>query len=235
MCNFRRAGFKVDHHNGMLSLLWSSIAPPVTTGRLQENHDSWKMMARTLPPSPAKPRRQNWWNDHRFLRLIWTNFHKIDVDVWRQNHPSAARLAQLKTMGAASVLSLRGDGSEVSQIEAAACAQLGLVFRGISLRASKLPTPIAIVALIDALRDLPKPIVVHCKSGADRTGLAGAIYLHVFKGVPLEQAREQLSVRFFHNPWGKARIVYRFLDAYVAAHAATGIGFEEWVRTEYEI
>ncbi len=188
-----------------------------------------------IPPlSVTKPRRLHWWNDHSFLRLVWTNFHKIDEDVWRHNHPSAARLAQLKAMGAASVLTLRGDGSFVSQIEAETCAQLGLVFRGISLRASTLPTRKAVVELIDALRDLPKPIVVHCKSGADRTGLAGAIYLHVFAGVPLEQAREQLSVRFLHNPWGKARIVHRFLDAYVAAHAATGIGFEEWVRTEYD-
>ena len=175
-----------------------------------------------------------WLKDHGILRALWTNFHKLDDQVWRQNHPSPARLAQLKAMGVASVLSLRGHTSAVSQMEAAACAELGLTHRTIRLRAQKLPKQVELAALFDAFRDMPKPMVVHCKSGSDRTGLASVIYLHAFKGVPLDEARAELSPRYLHNPLGKARVVYRLLDAYGRAHADTGIGMEDWVRTQYD-
>lgn len=190
----------------------------------------------TPPPvlSTAQRLHLYWVKDHAFLREVWTNFHKLDDDVWRHNHPSAARLARLKAMGAASVLSLRGSTSLPSRIEAAACAELGLTFRALEMRATKLPQPEALLGLLDALREMPKPMVIHCKSGSDRTGLAATLYLHVFKGVPLEEARKQLRLRYIHNARGKAGIVHLLLDAYATAHAETGIGFEEWVRTAYD-
>ncbi len=184
--------------------------------------------------SRAEVRQLYWLKDHGFLRTIWTNFEKLDDQVWRQNHPSPARLAQLKAMGAASVLSLRGANGDVSKMEAEACAALDLPFKTVSLRALALPARDQLVALFDAFRDMPKPMVVHCKSGSDRTGLASAIYVHAFKDVPLEEARKQLSLRFIHNPWGKARVVNRLLDAFALANAETGITMEDWVRTQYD-
>ena len=192
-----------------------------------------------LPPfSPVDRARLYWLKDHGFLRALWTNFHKLDEEVWRHNHPSPARLAWLKANGAASVLSLRGATSVPSLIEAAACADLGLTFRAVEMRAVILPRREALLGLLDALHEMPKPMVIHCKSGSDRTGLAATIYLHAFKGVPLPEARNQLALRYAHNPWGRAKIVNKLLDAYGAAHdgapGATGITFEEWVRTEYD-
>lgn len=194
-------------------------------------------MSQPAPPpafSRAERFRLYWLKDHGFLRGPWKNFHKLDDDVWRHNHPSPARLAQLQAMGAASILTLRGSTSPPSVIEAQACAELGLTFRTLEMRATILPKREALLGLIAAFREMPKPMVVHCKSGSDRTGLASTIYLHVFKGVPLAEARGQLSLRFIHNPWGRARVVNRLLDAYDTAHNATGIGFEDWVRDEYD-
>lgn len=176
-----------------------------------------------------------WLKDHGALRAVWTNFHKLDDTVWRQNHPSPARLKQLKTMGAASVLTLRGSTNLPSMIEAAACAELGLAFRTLEMRAVVLPQKEVFLDLLTAMREMPKPLVIHCKSGSDRTGLASTIYLHVFKGVPLAEARAQLSPRFIHNPWGRAGVVNLLLDAYAAAHDKTGIGFEDWIRTQYDL
>ncbi len=175
-----------------------------------------------------------WLKDHGFLRVPWQNFHKLDADVWRHNHPSPARLAQLQALGAASILSLRGWKSAPSVIEAQACADLGLTFRALEMRATRLPRRDVLLGLLDAFRDMPKPMVMHCKSGSDRTGLASAIYLHAVKGVPLAQARQQLALRYIHNPWGRAAVVNRLLDAYGAAHEATGIPFEDWVRDHYD-
>ncbi|MEJ6395207.1 tyrosine-protein phosphatase [Gymnodinialimonas sp. 2305UL16-5] len=187
-----------------------------------------------LPFTPRQRLRFYWLRDHGFLRAIWRNFYRLDDEVWRHNHPSPARLAKLKAMGAASVLSLRGEGAPVSVLEAGACHALNLPFRGIGLSALTLPEPQALLELLDALRTMPKPVVVHCKSGSDRTGLAATLYLHVIKGVPLDQARRQLALRYIHNRWGGAGIVHALLDAYAAAHADTGIEFEDWVQTAYD-
>lgn len=191
-------------------------------------------MDRPAPLSGAKRLRLYWWKDHGWLRGLWTNFHKLDDDVWRHNHPSPARLARLKAMGAASVLSLRGGYAPPSLIEARACADLGLEFRALELRAFALARPEVLLDLLAALREMPKPLVIHCKSGSDRTGLAATLYLHVIKGVPLAEARRQLALRFIHVPWTRAGIVNAMLDAYAETHAATGIGFEEWVKTAYD-
>ncbi len=210
-------------------------------GRWPAARDTAPVMepAAPTPPSephfsPAEVRRLYWLKDHGFLRTIWTNFHKLDDEVWRHNHPSPARLAQLQAMGAASILSLRGRNGAISKMEAAECARLGLPFEAVPLRALALPAPAQLLQVFDYMRDMPKPLVIHCKSGSDRTGLASVIYLHAFKGVPLAEARKQLGLRYIHNPWGKARIVNRLLDAYASAHDTTGIGMEEWVRTQYD-
>lgn len=178
--------------------------------------------------------RLYWLKDHGVLRAIWSNFHQLDADVWRHNHPSPSRLAHLKNMGAASVLTLRGATSAPSLIEAAACEELGLEFRAIEMRASNLPRHTALFGLFDAIREMPKPLVIHCKSGSDRTGLASMIYLHAFKSVPLSEARQQLALRYMHNRFGKAGIVHRLIESYAADHEATGIGFEDWVKTAYD-
>jgi hypothetical protein len=41
-------------------------------------------------------------------------------------------------------------------------------------------------------------------------------------------------VRYIHFWWGKAGILDMFLDSYGAAHAQTGIGFEDWLDTQYD-
>lgn len=52
--------------------------------------------------------------------------------------------------------------------------------------------------LIAVLRSAPKPILVHCEGGADRSGLASALYLAVVKNWRSDVAEGQLSIRFGH-------------------------------------
>lgn len=52
--------------------------------------------------------------------------------------------------------------------------------------------------LATLLRDAPKPLLIHCRSGSDRTGLASAIYLNQVANIDQETAERQLSLRFGH-------------------------------------
>ncbi len=53
-------------------------------------------------------------------------------------------------------------------------------------------------ALIALMERVEKPILIHCKDGADRTGLASALYLAVVKQEDPKVAEAQLSIRYGH-------------------------------------
>jgi len=52
--------------------------------------------------------------------------------------------------------------------------------------------------LIALLRSAPKPVLIHCKQGSDRTGLASALYLAALAKAGEPVSEEQLSVRYGH-------------------------------------
>jgi len=74
--------------------------------------------------------------------------------------------------------------------------------------------------------------LMHCKSGADRAGLASGLAI-MFEGGTAAEALKQLSWRFGH--WSRART--GVLDAFFIRYAADAEGrlpFLDWVRTEYD-
>ena len=130
------------------------------------------------------------------------NLHTVAPgEVLRSNQPTPARLAALvRDHGLRSVLNLRGaaPGAEWYEAEAQAARDLGLVLIDFPLSASdELGRPTA-EALLAALRDAPKPLLIHCRSGADRTGLASSIYQTQVMGLDEETAEWQLSILYGH-------------------------------------
>jgi len=77
-----------------------------------------------------------------------------------------------------------------------------------------------------------RPVLFHCRSGADRTGLAAALYLMECEGEPLERAwGKGLSIVYGHVPVGGYAELDRFLALY--RKDADRFSFEQWVREEY--
>jgi protein tyrosine/serine phosphatase len=61
--------------------------------------------------------------------------------------------------------------------------------------------------IIVLLRDLPRPVLVHCEAGADRSGLVSAIYKLVLGKQSANEAAQQLSFRYGHFPWLGSRTI----------------------------
>jgi protein tyrosine/serine phosphatase len=55
--------------------------------------------------------------------------------------------------------------------------------------------------LLLALRQAPKPVLIHSRSGADRAGLAAAIFQYAIASRPPSEAARQLSIRYGHIPY----------------------------------
>ena len=189
--------------------------------------------------STPEARRQTWWHfhlfDHAFLRVPWTNFDKVSEDVYRSNHPSPKRLLRYKEMGIRGVLNLRGDdGYSPWLFEEEACEELGLELRVAKIYARKAAHRHEIVHLIETMREMPKPFVMHCKSGADRAGFAAVLYKAIIEGAPLGEARKHLAVKYIHFDWTDTGIVDHIIDMYELRNAAAPIDMETWFRTEYQ-
>ncbi|MGY3437995.1 MULTISPECIES: tyrosine-protein phosphatase [unclassified Marinovum] len=172
--------------------------------------------------------------DHAFLRILWTNFFEIAPGVYRSNHPSPRRLARYKALGIKTVVTLRGEEKFAHfKFEKEACEALGLEFRVTKLWARNATKRERLISVLDTFRDIEKPFVFHCKSGADRAGVVAAMYLMVFEGVPVEEARAQLGMKYLHMKWTKTGVQDYILDVYEARKNADPIDFETWLRTEY--
>lgn len=173
--------------------------------------------------------------DHGFLRWLWHNTEEIAPGVWRSNQPDRRRLRRWKKSGIRSVLSLRGDhDGAVARIERAACAELGLGFSYTGLSATSAPRREVLLDLFARFRRIERPFVMHCKSGADRTGLAATLYMVGIEGQPTAQARRQLSLRFMHSKWTRAGVIDHLFDLYEARQAESPIGIEDWIAQEYD-
>jgi protein tyrosine/serine phosphatase len=76
------------------------------------------------------------------------------------------------------------------------------------------------------------PALVHCKSGADRAGLAAGLFV-LLQGGTTKEALRQLSLRFGHIKQSKTGI----LDAFFLTYAREAEGrkdFLDWVREDYD-
>ena len=130
------------------------------------------------------------------------NFAEVVPGVlYRSNQPTALQVADYaERYGIKTIVNLRGSGEDAAwyKNEVAAARALGIKHVDFKMVASKQLTVEDSHRLVALLRDAPKPILIHCKSGADRTGLASVIYLNRIAGVDEDIAERQLSIRFGH-------------------------------------
>jgi len=173
--------------------------------------------------------------DQGVLRLWWTNFYPVADRAFRSNQPSPKRLKTYQRQGIRSVLNLRGVGTSSNYLfEKEACEKLGLCLKSVHLKPKSLPTLETLKTLEAHFHDIPKPFVMHCKSGADRAGFAAALYLLLIEGAPVNEAARQLSFKYLHIKASKKGIFDYCLETYRKTNEAAPIAFRDWMMTEYD-
>jgi len=188
----------------------------------------------TDPAERKRSHRYVMWMDHGILRTFWTNFGQVAPDVYRSNHPGHTRLAHYKSKGIKAVLNLRGVGVRAPYLfEVESCAQLGLDLVSITMQA-RAPAPRdQMLKLFEVFDTIQRPFVMHCKSGADRAGLASALYL-LDQGASVAEARKELSFRYLHIKFTKTGVQDHMLDLFEQRLAQGPISIRDWVANEYD-
>jgi protein tyrosine/serine phosphatase len=137
------------------------------------------------------------------------NFHAVEEGTfYRSAQLSKSELqSAARDHGIKAVLNLRGahPGEAWYDDEVAVSKALGLAHYDYALSARRLVTEEQISDLLAIIRHAPKPLLVHCKSGADRTGLVSALYRFAIEGKSANEADAELTLAYGHFPYLTSR------------------------------
>ncbi len=145
-------------------------------------------------PEP-RVRPENWANP--LIQSSLDNAYRVSADLYRCEQPTIGDIADLKTLGVRSILNLRRHHTDGKEFAGA----------GFTLLANPIDAgDVTEDYLVDALRQFraaPKPVVVHCWHGSDRTGGFVAAYRIVFEGWKREAAIDEFrhGGYGFHEKW----------------------------------
>ena len=130
------------------------------------------------------------------------------------------------------VINLRGKNEHADwyRQEVNLCRQLGIQHDDVSLSAKALPTPTNVAMLLQDFQSAPLPILLHCRAGADRTGLAAAVYLIDRRQVSWEKAEQMLSCKYGHLAVYPYFEMDEFIELYEESNDKS---FSDWALNSY--
>ncbi len=125
------------------------------------------------------------------------NCYRVSDELYRCEQPRLRDIPDLKALGIGTILNLRHWNSDSKDFEKA-----GIVLVAQRMRAGKLSED-DLVAALRLIRDAPKPVLIHCWHGSDRTGSVVAAYRIVFQNWTPAAALDELRHGGFgyHERW----------------------------------
>jgi protein tyrosine/serine phosphatase len=166
------------------------------------------------------------------------NFHwVIPGEAARSSQAYVRRLgAFLEAHSLRGLINLRGRHPRFRwwRYETAVCKRHGVSYFDAMLDSRNLPLAGMLVALFDAFDAVPRPFLIKCAGGQDRSSLVSALYVVHRKGwSALEEAQRQFArIPYLHFPKQEQRWLQLFLP-YARAQAGDK-PLAEWARTDYD-
>ena len=171
-----------------------------------------------------------------FLDLPY-NFHWIEPR-------EAARSAQayvgflplfLRAHRIKAVVNLRGSNPAHLwwKYETRVCEKLGVVHRDAKLNSRQLPSRPMLVDLLDAFDSVPRPFLIKCSGGQDRTAFAAALFLLLCHGWSALARAEQQFAGWPYLHWPRPQQRWLRLFPGFANENAAGVPFRCWLENSY--
>jgi len=146
------------------------------------------------------------------------NWHELEPgEFYRSAQLNGPELnAVIHRYGIKSIINLRNACPDESwyRDEKAIAQQMGVVHHDLNFSAYLSPAPAELQKLLKVLETTPRPILVHCRRGADRTGLASVLAYLYDHDSDVETAQKQFSLRYGHFGWGKVGVLHEVVHDY---------------------
>ena len=159
--------------SGLLSCQYSAGPLPLGT-----TNDSRKVQS-----TPAEK-----WAEPVEMRGL-PNLHKVSDSLYRSAQPTAEGWEQLQMLGIRTVINLRSTRNDPEVLKGA-----NLTGYEIPMSAWQPPTQSEVIQFLQIVTDSNRtPVLVHCRRGADRTGVMSAIYRIVVQGWSKDEAIAEMT------------------------------------------
>ena len=172
--------------------------------------------------------------------IFESNLHAVvEGKIYRSAQPSGAEIdAWVRELGLRSVVNLRGakgkDDRHWLAEERAATARNGIEHLSLRMSSDDMPPAQTLRELVRVLDTAPRPLLLHCRAGAERSGLASATAM-LLEGADLAAARAEFALDkgfvYAINP--RLPRVLDDYEAWLAGQPTTPERFRSWVATEY--
>ena len=168
---------------------------------------------------------------------ILYNFHwVVPGEAARAMQAWAGRLKPfLRKRGIRAIINLRGRNDDLNwwKKETRQAHELGISHLDAMLDSRKLPTRAMLATLIESFDTAPRPFLLKCSGGQDRTSFAAALYLiHRDGWSAMDLASAQFArFHYLHFPKAQQRWLGLFLD--FARADSGGAPLAQWIAQSY--
>lgn len=173
--------------------------------------------------------------EHNFTNILRLNFHRISDDAYRSSQPTMAQMRRIvKQYGIKTILNLKGSNKNSAYwaFEIEQCEKLGIKLVNIDIASRSIPTLERIRRAKQVFDEIEYPMWMHCKAGADRTGIYATLYQHFHLGLPLEQTDQLKAWPYGHIRHSKAGKFDHYIELYMEYRRDhPEVGLLEWAET----
>jgi protein tyrosine phosphatase (PTP) superfamily phosphohydrolase (DUF442 family) len=174
--------------------------------------------------------------DYGVFRILYSNSHRVADGVWRSSQPAPFQVRRFARRGVRTIINLRGSRDCGSyRLELAACERHGVKLIDFPLFQSRgAPDKASLLSIKELFDAIEYPVLLHCKSGADRAGIVSSLYLFFKEGRPIEESVRHLSLRYGHVKQADTGVLDYFFERYIEYNQRAPTPFFEWVEKIYD-
>ena len=174
-------------------------------------------------------------SDHGLFRLFWRSWGELPGKMYRCNQPYPFQLSRdIKKYNIKSILNLRGERNCSSYfLEKEFCDKNKVSLYNFPVSSRDLPSKKKVLDFFKLLNKIQYPCIMHCKSGADRAGLASVLYMIYKQKKDVSVAIEQLNFKHLHIKYAKTGILDFFFNHAIKIEKNGHKEFIDWVKNDY--
>ena len=175
-------------------------------------------------------------SDHGIFRIFWRSWGVLPGQMYRSNQPYPYQIKRdIKNYNIKSIINLRGERHCSSYyLEENTCKLVNIKIYNFPISSRDIPDKSKLIGFNKLLDQVEYPCLMHCKSGADRAGLAAALYLIFRKNYSLEKASRELNFKHLHIKFTKTGILDHFFSELIKKGINNKSDLLKWVSNNYD-